>query len=390
MEELEKDLQNTQRTKGMGDDEVSSEEEINLIDYLRVLRKHKYLILLGSVLPALIVGLIIFLGPQNHKVVSAYDVSNWNLNENNYKILLDEFYSTENTNKIRAKFQKYNPEMVNFTVFPPFVELSKEKVTDTTELEQIRQLKALLLNMTIVTRSKDDIPVIASAVRNNLENVIPVYLIEKQLSAAERRYRTKIADIEENRFNLELELNTNKNVLAGLKNIKPEASDQVEGSITLQFNVGDRSEYLPLGYQILAAESKIVELEENIKATEERYSYYKHLLALNGKLLEELEKKRTFNYTIQNFRSFLINLVGNYKDKKLTDYLNSYINKIENKISASVPVTEQPQISAISKGTVKKGAVVFAIALIISVFAAFLLEGLRKGKLGPRRSFIDK
>ena len=33
------------------------EDEINLIDYFKVLWKHKWLILLGSILPALIVGL---------------------------------------------------------------------------------------------------------------------------------------------------------------------------------------------------------------------------------------------------------------------------------------------------------------------------------------------
>jgi len=50
------------------------EDEINLVDYLLVLRKRKYLILLGSVLPALIVGLILFFSPGNYKVTYVYDV----------------------------------------------------------------------------------------------------------------------------------------------------------------------------------------------------------------------------------------------------------------------------------------------------------------------------
>ena len=91
MEDLEKDLQNTQRTKGMGDDEVSSEEEINLIDYLRVLWKHKYLILFGSVLPALIVGLIFFFSPGNYKVTSVYDVKD----EGAYDVRDESTYDVE-------------------------------------------------------------------------------------------------------------------------------------------------------------------------------------------------------------------------------------------------------------------------------------------------------
>ena len=44
------------------------EDEINLADYFRVLWKRKYLIVLGSVLPALVVGLVIFSGPKSYKV----------------------------------------------------------------------------------------------------------------------------------------------------------------------------------------------------------------------------------------------------------------------------------------------------------------------------------
>ena len=53
---------------------------------------------------------------------------------------------------------------------------------------------------------------------------------------------------------------------------------------------------------------------------------------------------------------------------------------MENRISASAPVTEKPNVWAVSKGTAKKSAIVFAIALMLSMFAAFLLEGLKKSQ----------
>ena len=65
----------------------------------------------------------------------------------------------------------------------------------------------------------------------------------------------------------------------------------------------------------------------------------------------------------------------------MNDYLASYIKRIETRISVSAPVSENPKISPIAKGTVKKSAIVFAIALMISVFAVFLLEGLKKIKV---------
>ncbi len=102
------------------------EDEINLIDYFRVLWKRKWLILLGSIIPTLIVGLIIFFLPRDYTITYTYDVkdqyrdqhgdryrdqfrdqlrdqfkdqfkdqttvgvSNWSLNEKNYRMLLDK------------------------------------------------------------------------------------------------------------------------------------------------------------------------------------------------------------------------------------------------------------------------------------------------------------
>jgi len=50
------------------------EDEINLIDYFRVLWKWKCFIVLGSVLPALAVGLVIFFGSRSYKVTYIYDI----------------------------------------------------------------------------------------------------------------------------------------------------------------------------------------------------------------------------------------------------------------------------------------------------------------------------
>jgi len=55
------------------------EDEINLIDYLNVLWKHKFLILLGSVLPTFIVGLILFISTGKYKIAYVYDISRWGL-----------------------------------------------------------------------------------------------------------------------------------------------------------------------------------------------------------------------------------------------------------------------------------------------------------------------
>ena len=403
MESLQSSNPNSQPAPTGANQEANIyEDEINLMDYFRVLWKRKRFILLGSIIPTLIVGLIIFFLPRDYTITYTYDVTdrttmdvnNWNLDEKNYNVLLNRFYSKENLSRIIIRlqqegFSKYAElisnareakELVKFEALPPFLDLSKAKVTDPAKLEQIRQLKALLLKLTITGRPKNDIPKISSVIRDNLENVIPVYFVEKQLNAATRECRANMADIEKNRFALELDLKTNESILAKLKKIKPDTLAKTESRITLQFDVGDRSEYLPIEYQIQAAESRAIQLEEQITTNEKKYKYYEDLLTLNEKLFAKLNNKTSSYYTIQQFSSFLGGLVDGCKNKELKDYSNSYIKKIENRISASLPITENPSINAVSKGTVKTSGIVFAIALMLSVFVSFLLEGLKKSQ----------
>lgn len=404
---LQSNIQNNQSESTNVQEKTGFEDEMNLMDYFTILWKWKYLILVGSVLPTLLFGLNLFFSPRRYKVTyvydieagNSYDLSGLNLDEKNYRILLDKFYSAENLSKVADRLRQRGlnryaalvkggkareelKQFVDFEVSPPHIDLSKvrAKVIDPTKLEQIRQMRAQLLNMTIVGRPIGDIYKIASEIRDNLENTMPVYFVQQHLNGVTTNYRTEMADIEEGRFNLELALKTQKAVLAKLKDIKGGTGEKNEGSVMLQFDVGDRSEYLPLEYQIQAAESKIVQLEGMVIKNEGKYEYYKDLLALNKKLIDELKSNTSSYYTIQQFRLFLTDLVDSCPKKELKDYLNSYIKKIENRISVGAPVTDEPKICAVGKGTARKTATVFAVLLMITIIAAFLLEGIRKAR----------
>ena len=201
-------------------------------------------------------------------------------------------------------------------------------------------------------------------IRDNLENVLPVFSIIDDLEDSIREVRIKMADIEANRFQLELALNADKSIMANLKSLRSETSG------------GDDDP--PTGYELQVAES-IIRTEGQMEADKNSYDHYQNILALNKKLLDELKNKTTSYYTTHQFHAFLNDLADEYDNKGLRSYLSSYIKEIENEISASTPVTETPEISAIAKGTVKKSAIVFVISLMISVPVAFSLEGsLRK------------
>ena len=401
------------------------EDEINLIDYFMVIWKRKWFILVGSIVPVLITGLIIYFLPRDYTITYMYDVkdqttmvkdqtkdnltmdvgnwnlnedvSNWNLNEKNYDVLVSRFYSKENLDRIVSKLQQNDlnkyAELINnaggekeldkllvFEVLPPFIDIAKTKETDSAKLEELRLLEAQLLNITIITSSEKDIYKISSVIRKNFETMIPIYHVADQLNVSIIKIRTKMAIIQENKFLLQLALGKNKNILTKLKDIKTEILNKPESDIRLQFDVGGRSEYLPIEYQVQTAESRIIQIEETIKDNEKRSEYYKSLLSLNQKLLIEVKSKALSHDTMQQFHSFLLKSAKKIEKEELKNYLNSYIKKIENRIAVNIPVIENPKVYPVDKGTAKKSAIAFAIALIISVFAAFLSEGLKKSK----------
>jgi len=374
------------------------EDEINLMDYFIVLWKRKWFIFLASVLPALVVGLAIFLWPRDYKTTYTY---NMGLGEKAFKVLEDKFYSTENLGKLVEKLQAsgFNEyakrltgagtegglrKLVSFQISPSYFEaIEPSKAKDLDELQKFQEAIGSLLVMHVGAQSKENIREIASVCRSNFEQIIPLYSEKEQLNSKIISFKEEMAVIEEERYTLNLELERKKSTLEKLKNAGSEGLDKLPSDIILQFNnIEGNSAYLPLPYQIQAAETQIINLEEQIRANKERYDYNTGLLKLNRKLFSHVEKLMPSYYTLGQFRVFLTDTLAEYKEdeQQLKDYLKAYIKRIENKIANVIPLVEKPKVYSVAKGTVKKSAVVFAIALMLSMFAAFLLEGLKKNQ----------
>jgi len=410
----ENDGSNKQTTGNNVHEEVSVyEDEINLIDYFLILWKRKWFIFLASVLPALVVGLAMFLGPRDYKISYTYNVG---LDEKAFKLLEGKFYSTENLEKLLeeqannlndyakkiadTRTAKGLREFVSFEVLPSYFKTPKpSEAKDLDELEKFQQARGGLLIMHVTAQSKEHIRKTALVYRNNFEQVIPLYSEKEELNRKIIGFKEEMAGIEEARYMLNLQLERKKSTLEKLKNSGSEGLDKLPSDIILQFNiepskaknqdelqefqnVGGNSAYLPLPYQVQAAETQIINLEEQIRANKERYDYYTGLLKLNGKLFGHVEKLMPSYYTLGQFHVFLTDMLAEYKEdeQQLQDYLKAYIKIIENKISASAPVTVKPNVYPVAKGTVKKSTIVFAIALMLAVFTAFLLEGLKKSQ----------
>ena len=208
------------------------EDEINLLDYFVVLWKRKWFVFIASVLPPLVVGLAIFIGPRDYKIAYTY---NMELDENAFKILENKFYSTENLEKLAEKlqasgFNKYTKRIeevetneglkwsVSFEISPSYFEViepSKSKYSD--ELQKFQQATGSLLIMHVGAQSKENIREIASVCRNNFEQIIPLYSEKEQLNNKIISFKEKMAGIEEARYTLDLELERKKATLEKLK-----------------------------------------------------------------------------------------------------------------------------------------------------------------------------
>jgi len=362
-----------------------------------------------------VVGLAIFTGPRDYKIAYTY---NMGLDEKGFKVLEDKFYSTENLEKLAEKlqasgFNEYAKRLagtgteeglrkfVTFEISPSYFEAIKpSKAKDLDELQKFQEARGSLLAMQVGAQSKEEIRQIASVCRENFEQVIPLYSAGEELNNKIISSKGIMANIEEARYTLDLELGRKKVTLEKLKKSGSEDLDKLPIDIILQFNiepskaedldelqnfqnVGGNSAYLPLPYQVQAAETQIINLEEQIRANKEKYDYSASLLKLNEKLFSYVKKVMPSYSTLEQFHSFLTNTLAGYNEnnQQLLDYLKAYIKRIENKIANVIPLVERPKVYPIAKGTVKKSAIVFAVALMISVFAAFLSEGLKKSQV---------
>ncbi len=374
------------------------EDEINLLDYFRVIWKRKWFIFLVSVLPALAVGLAMFFLPRDYRISYTYNVR---LDEKTFKTLEDKFYSTENLEKLIGKlhedgFEKHAKrlaetrtaedlkEFVSFGISPSYFEVMKpSEAKNFEELQKIQQVQGTLLVMHMGAKSEENIRGIALVCRENFEHIIPLYSVRDELNSKIMNLKEEMAGIEEARYMLNLRLERGKSTLEKLKTSGSKSLDKLPSDIVLQFNnVGGNSAFLPLAYQVQAAETQIINLEEQIRADKEKYDYNTGLLTLNGALFSKVKEAMSSRFTLEQFLAFLVDTLAEYKedDQQLLDYLKAYIKRIENKTANTIPLVEKPKVYPVAKGTAKKSAIVFVLALMISIFAAFLSEGLKKSQ----------
>ena len=371
----------------------TSSDEIDLLDYITVLWRRKYFVVVGTVLPSLLVFSISYFCPGDCRITYTYDIKNvergvadllggsagadplaepdgtpesGNPPEIVRATVSDRFYSDENLAKLAAKLKESG-----------FADYAGRMSRATVQLE----ISGASLTMTVIGMQREDIRGISAVVRDNLERVIPMYFVKDQLKAEVAAIKARMADIEENEPMLELELSRKKAILARLKTLTAAEPGVPQGSVTLHLDsLPQNSEYLPLSYQVQAVNANIACIEETISTDREKCDLYGKLQWLDETLLLEAGNRTSSYYTIGDFYTFVTGMAAGGESSELKHHLSAYAKRVENVIAATAPVVDGPRVSPVPKDSLRKTGIVFLVLLMVTTFGAFFLEAVQKSR----------
>lgn len=367
--------------------------------FLHLLWRRKLLILAGSLIPALLAAALVSLWPRKYTATFVYEHP---VKESEYNVLVRRFYSLENLGKIAGQLREQGltqlaqdlldcqsegslEKLIRLTASPAYPK--RLQTTDPATSEKISAFQAQLLSIQLTGRSPKDVEAIAGVVTANFERVLPMYAIRNDLKELSRRFKTMAADIEDNRFTLDMDLQTEQARFEKLKALESPGSGPSDqsgrpetgrDSLVLQFtDVKGSQEFLPLAYQVQAVQSKIIGLRETIRGNEDKYTYYVGVLDIANKLLNQVEQSILTPYTVQQFLGFVGEQLLACKDKAQADFIKSYMRRTENLVLVSTRAGESPVIYPVAKHPVGISVLVFLAGMMVMVFAAVALDGPR-------------
>ncbi len=372
-----------------------------IVRYLQLLWRRRRWIVLASVVPALLTVSSLSLWPRKYTATFVYERP---LSEREYTVLLRRFYSRENLDKIIAhlreqkladyarSFDKTRTEesferLIQFEVSPMYPK--RLVTTDPATSERISAFQARLLFVKVIGNSKEEVAGASVVITGNIENVLPLYDIRNALKESIQQFKTCVAEIEDTRFTLLLDLEKEKAKLEKLQNLEGAPLEGSARDVVLQFtDIQSSREFLPLSYQVRAVQSRIIDLQETLTSDAEKYDHYLQVLDLNDKLLDTLDASLLTDYTAGQFLQFLGEQLPACQDKAVSDYLKSYIRKTENLIQVNTRAGEKPVVYPVARHIARNGVLTLVLFLMVAAFSAVLLE-YRQGRFDHTRGLQE-
>lgn len=375
---------------------VSSEGPA-IFRYLHLLWMRRFMIATLSAAPAVAVAVLLFLWPPKFTATFVYERQ---FSESQHSVLLRRFYSQENLDKIirrlreqglgdyarrldQARVRQSFDKLIRFEVSPMYPK--RLQTTDPTTSAAISAFQSRLLFVKVIGDSEQQVVRAGAIMTDNVENILPLYDARNELKESIQRYQTLAAQIEDNRFALTVDIKAEQGKLQKLKGVEGAVAQTARDNIVLQFtDVKNSSEFLPLPNQVLAIQSRIIDLQETLASDNEKYGFYLKVLDLNNRLLKRIEENLLTDCTIQQFLTFLSEQLLVCEDTAVADHLKSYVRKTENLVLVNTRAGEKPVVYPVAKGTARNSVLTFVLFLMVSLFAAVLSEPRRRRNGSPQ------
>jgi len=255
----------------------------------------------------------------------------------------------------------------------------KTKPRSADDLTKIGQMRADHLVVTISRCPSTGVLLkLVAVVRRNIEQSLSLHTIISRLQVNMAKLHKDLAQIDSTQFTVELGISSDKKILEGKRNIlavTPTVAAPFPSR--LEFAAGTKPEFLPLEYQIRILEAQIITAEENLKKTQAMYGYTEKLLVLWQRCLDELQRRHTERYRLDDYLAFLKTQSTTYEDgDELKGALQSHVADIRALLCTNGPDTAYPTIERESKGTVPIVALVFAASLLVFFTGVFMAESV--------------
>ncbi len=360
-----------------------------VVRYVCLLWRHRVLLLGGSLLPAVLVALILYVWPPKYAATFFYERP---LAESEYDVLLRRFHSQENLDKMidclrergltgfvqrleRARTRQSFEKLIRFDVSPMYPK--RLQTTDPCTSEKISEFRTKLLSVKILGGSEAEVAGASAVVTGNIESVLPLYDIRNYLKETIAQLRDDTAKIEGDRFKLTADLQKEQAKLEKLKTIQTPPAETAPASVVLQFSNAEKSiGYLPLSYQVPAVQAKVVDLQETLTNNTGRYNFYLQMLEIDSQLLAKIEENLLTYHTAQEYLDYLREQLRAYQDKDQTvgDHLKSYLRKMENLAQVNTRAGERPVVHPVSRHVGSYSALAFLLSWMAASFVAVLGE----------------
>ncbi|MBN1126570.1 MAG: hypothetical protein JXA82_16305 [Sedimentisphaerales bacterium] len=344
----------------------SGNQPINLITYLFILWRHKSLFLFCLFLPMALLGCKYFFSESKYHLYLRYDIRSWELTHEDASLLVDRFYANVTPSFIPGisedEFSKVKVGVWPVVKSSPAYRPSQDNMAE-------------FLEIAFSAESREHLEREMASLRGYFEQVVQLYSFRDFLLRQEMNWRSQINQLEQFLIDLEPQIEMQKELFERFSSMNSSDVELLEWAPAGgQFDLGQKTEFLPVSYHVRAVLIRIAELEEERRWKKSLCVRYDHMISVAHSLLETFQSIPS-DYTLERLHNHLVEFLNAENDEAAVQFVNTFRRNVENRMTTFQLAVPGP-VSLISLDRLRIGLLTFFGALIISVVVVLLWEGI--------------